>query len=88
MRLEKNIEALARPEYLFRLLANLVRNAASYAGHAGPIVASAANGGNTVSIVVADEAPECRNPRSKRSSNRFTAPNSPGSGRPVGLGWD
>ena len=57
MRVEKNIEVLAQPEYLFRSLANLVRNAVSSAGHAGPIVVSAANGGNTVSIVVADEGP-------------------------------
>ena len=41
MRVEKNIEVLAQPEYLFRSLANLVRNAVSYAGHAGPIVVSA-----------------------------------------------
>lgn len=57
VRVEKSLEVLAQPEYLFRSIANLVRNAIRYAGHAGPIVVSATNGGNTVSIVVADEGP-------------------------------
>lgn len=57
VRVGKNLEVLAQPEYLFRSIANLVRNAIRYAGHAGPIVVSATNGGNTVSIVIADEGP-------------------------------
>jgi two-component system sensor histidine kinase CpxA len=52
-----DIEVLAHPDYLFRSLANLVRNAVRYAGSAGPILISADNGGEEVRIRVADNGP-------------------------------
>ena len=51
------LEATANPDYLFRSLANLVRNAIRYAGNAGPIVISGTNGGGEVAITVADSGP-------------------------------
>jgi two-component system sensor histidine kinase CpxA len=51
------VDVLAHPDYLFRSLANLVRNAIRYAGSAGPIVISADNGGEEVFISVADSGP-------------------------------
>jgi two-component system sensor histidine kinase CpxA len=51
------IEVMAHPDYLFRSLANLVRNAIRYAGPAGPIRVSAANGEDDVLISVADNGP-------------------------------
>src|SRR5205814_188734 len=49
---------LADPDYLFRSLANLVRNAIRYAGHAGPIQVSARPvREQQVSIMVADSGP-------------------------------
>jgi two-component system sensor histidine kinase CpxA len=60
-RIENHIEAdlniLAQPEYLYRSLANLVRNAIRYAGAAGPISLSANNGKGNVSIRIADQGP-------------------------------
>ena len=61
MRIETDVsselEVMAHPDYLFRSLANLVRNAIRYAGHAGPIIVSASNGGDHVLISVADSGP-------------------------------
>ena len=54
---DEEIEVLASGDYLFRSLANVVRNAVRYAGSAGPIVISADNGGNEVIITVADAGP-------------------------------
>ncbi len=51
------VEVMAHPDYLFRSLANLVRNAIRYAGQAGPIVVSASNGGEDVLISIADSGP-------------------------------
>jgi two-component system sensor histidine kinase CpxA len=51
------LNALADPEYLFRALSNLVRNAIRYAGHAGPIRVSARAGEGRVYITVADQGP-------------------------------
>lgn len=48
---------LAEPEYLFRAVSNLVRNAIRYAGHAGPIRISAKPGGGLVRLTVADQGP-------------------------------
>lgn len=47
----------AEPEYLFRAISNLVRNAIRYAGHAGPIHISAQSGGGKVLIRVTDQGP-------------------------------
>ncbi len=52
-----NLAVMADGEYLFRSIANLVRNAVRYAGDAGPITVSASNGNGMVSIVVADHGP-------------------------------
>jgi len=53
----EDLNVLATPEYLFRALANVVRNAIRYAGHAGPIQISARNGQEEISIIVADSGP-------------------------------
>jgi two-component system sensor histidine kinase CpxA len=51
------LNALADPEYLFRAISNLVRNAIRYAGHAGPIRVSARAEESQVYITVADRGP-------------------------------
>jgi len=55
--LYERTEVLAHPEYLFRSLANVVRNAIRYAGECGPIVISAQEKDGMVSITVADKGP-------------------------------
>jgi two-component system sensor histidine kinase CpxA len=55
--LDRSLEVMAQPDFLFRSLANLVRNAVRYAGHAGPIQVSASNLGQDVSIRVSDQGP-------------------------------
>ena len=55
--LDGRMEVLAQPEYLFRSLANVVRNAIRYAGECGPIVISAQEKGGMVSITVVDNGP-------------------------------
>jgi len=55
--LDERTEVLAHPEYLFRSLANVVRNAIRYAGERGPIVISAQEKDGMVSITVADQGP-------------------------------
>jgi two-component system sensor histidine kinase CpxA len=49
--------ALASADLLTRALANLVRNAVTYAGHAGPIVVAAEETKENVKIVVRDNGP-------------------------------
>ena len=51
------LEVIAHPDYLFRSIANILRNAIRYAGDAGPIVVSASEKGGVVSITVADNGP-------------------------------
>jgi two-component system sensor histidine kinase CpxA len=51
------VEVTAFPDYLYRSLANLVRNAIRYAGHAGPVTISATDSPGIVSISVADCGP-------------------------------
>jgi two-component system sensor histidine kinase CpxA len=51
------LEVKATPDYLFRALANLVRNAVRYAGDAGPITISARQGSGSVWITVSDDGP-------------------------------
>jgi two-component system sensor histidine kinase CpxA len=55
--LDERTDVLAHPEYLFRSLANVVRNAIRYAGDFGPIVISAQEKDGMVSITVADQGP-------------------------------
>lgn len=57
VRVGEELEASANPDYLFRSLANLLRNAIRYAGNFGPIVISGKNGGGEVAITVADSGP-------------------------------
>ena len=53
----EDLEALANPDYLFRALSNLVRNAIRYAGQAGPISVSARCEDGEAVIIVADRGP-------------------------------
>ena len=54
----ENLRVMADPELLQRSLANLIRNAIHYAGHAGPIEITAAKiPGNKVTLTVADHGP-------------------------------
>ena len=55
--LNERTEVMAHPEYLFRSLANVVRNAIRYAGECGPIVISAQEKDRRVSITVTDHGP-------------------------------
>jgi two-component system sensor histidine kinase CpxA len=56
-RIEEDLRAMADPEYLFRALANVVRNAVRYAGDAGPIEVSGRRRDDRVQIRVADNGP-------------------------------
>ena len=53
----KDIAVLANPDYLFRALSNLVRNAIRYAGHAGPISVSVRIENGEAIITVSDHGP-------------------------------
>jgi len=53
----KDLAVLANPDYLFRALSNLVRNAIRYAGQAGPISVSARSEDGEALITVADHGP-------------------------------
>ena len=55
--IDGQLEVIAHPDYLFRSVANIIRNAIRYAGDAGPIVVSASEKGGVVSITVADNGP-------------------------------
>jgi two-component system sensor histidine kinase CpxA len=55
--ISRELAVVAEPEYLFRSLANIVRNAIRYAGNAGPVRISARNGDGQVTITVADSGP-------------------------------
>ncbi len=48
---------IARPDYLFRAIANLIRNSVRYAGDAGAITLKGRESGSHVSITVSDEGP-------------------------------
>lgn len=54
---DEHLEALADPDYLFRALSNLVRNAVRYAGPAGPITVSARAENGAAVITVSDCGP-------------------------------
>ena len=51
---EEGLQVLADREYLFRAVANLVRNAQRYAGADGPVIVTAESKGDRVNIVVSD----------------------------------
>jgi two-component system sensor histidine kinase CpxA len=51
------VAVMANPDYLFRAISNLVRNAIRYAGNAGPISVSAHHEGPDTVISVADSGP-------------------------------
>ena len=53
----KGIAVLANPDYLFRAISNLVRNAIRYAGSAGPISISTRSEGPDTIITVSDSGP-------------------------------
>jgi two-component system sensor histidine kinase CpxA len=55
--IDAQLEVMAHPDYLFRSLANILRNAIRYAGDAGPIVVSASEKGGVVSISITDNGP-------------------------------
>jgi two-component system sensor histidine kinase CpxA len=52
-----SLRVKVEPEFLFRSISNLVRNAIRYAGQAGPITVAAAPRGDMVEITVADSGP-------------------------------
>jgi two-component system sensor histidine kinase CpxA len=54
---DEHLEALADPDYLFRALSNLVRNAVRYAGQAGPITVSSRAENGAAVIAVSDCGP-------------------------------
>lgn len=53
----ERVNVIAQADYVFRSLANVIRNAIRYAGDAGPITVSADNGDGMVAIIVADNGP-------------------------------
>jgi two-component system sensor histidine kinase CpxA len=57
MQVPEQSAVIANPEYLFRSLANVIRNAIRYAGAFGPITISARNGDGAVTVTVADNGP-------------------------------
>ncbi len=52
---DEGLEVLADREYLFRAVANLVRNAYRYGGADGPVIVTAESKGGRVNIVVSDQ---------------------------------
>ena len=57
VRIEDSLQALGDPELLTRALANVIRNAARYAGNTGPISITAERHGSDVMLRVADQGP-------------------------------
>jgi len=57
VQVDEAFNVIAQPEYLFRSIANVVRNAIRYAAHAGPILVSTSKRSNEVTITVADNGP-------------------------------
>src|SRR5262249_49815190 len=53
----QDLAVLANPDYLFRAISNLVRNAIQYAGQAGPISVSARSEEDEAVITVHDHGP-------------------------------
>lgn len=57
VRVDPGLMVQAEPELLGRAIANLIRNALRYAGHAGPISVTAVRDGAAVVLSVADSGP-------------------------------
>ncbi len=55
--IEDGLIAMADAESLSRAIANLLRNAVRYAGHAGPVALTARREGGEIAITVADHGP-------------------------------
>jgi two-component system, OmpR family, sensor histidine kinase CpxA len=54
---DEKLNVMAEPEYLFRAISNVLRNAIRYAGHAGPIQISARAEQGLVRLTIADNGP-------------------------------
>ena len=54
---DPKLRVLAEPEYLFRAISNILRNAVRYAGHAGPIRVAAGSDTDGAWITVSDSGP-------------------------------
>jgi two-component system sensor histidine kinase CpxA len=72
--IDRRIEVLAQPDYLFRSLANVVRNAIRYAGDCGPIEIGAEEKSGVVSITVADNGPGIPEPELEEVFKPFYRP--------------
>jgi two-component system, OmpR family, sensor histidine kinase CpxA len=57
IRVPENLEVIAAPDFLFRGLSNLLRNAIRYAGQAGPIELEARPLGPVIEIILLDQGP-------------------------------
>ena len=55
--IDPKLAVRADPDLLFRALSNVVRNAARYAGAAGPIEISAVRNGDVITLNVSDQGP-------------------------------
>jgi signal transduction histidine kinase len=86
--IDPELEVIAQPEYLYRSLANLVRNAIRYASNSGPILLSARHAASTVSIFVSDRGPGLPESELEMCSNLFTGLNSPDSVKQEARVWD
>jgi two-component system sensor histidine kinase CpxA len=56
-KIDQKLAVVAQPDYLFRSISNVLRNAIRYAGQSGPIIISAVPDGQNIRILVADEGP-------------------------------
>ena len=59
-KIDARLAVVAQPDYLFRSISNVLRNAIRYAGRAGPIVISALPQEENIRIVISDEGPGVR----------------------------
>lgn len=57
VKVPENLEVIAAPDYLFRGLSNLLRNAIRYAGQAGPIELEVRPLGPVIEIILLDQGP-------------------------------
>jgi two-component system sensor histidine kinase CpxA len=56
-KIDPRLAVVAQPDYLFRSISNVLRNAIRYAGQAGPIHISAQQDAENIHITIADEGP-------------------------------
>jgi two-component system, OmpR family, sensor histidine kinase CpxA len=80
--------ALAEPELLPRAVANLVRNALRYAGHAGPVRLHARAGGSYIFLTVSNEGPGVAEAELDRIFEHFYRPDSARTREAGGTGLD